>query len=428
MTEEQVFLAVLDLPDQEARIAYLDEACGQNSELRHQVEELLAAHARTGQFLDQPAVEQMAAGTQPPVGQTFALDEEGGDAMADNKKANPSPRDEAAEDLQFLSPSTRPDSLGRLGHYEMPQVLGRGGFGIVFRAFDDMLQRVVAVKVMAPQIATLSPARKRFLREARSSAAVRHENVVHVYEVGEQPLPYLAMEFVPGETLQQKLDRNGPLEVSEVLRIGRQIAEGLAAAHASDLIHRDIKPSNILVAEGGASADFVKLLDFGLVRGLEEAGDRLTQTGLILGTPGYMSPQQAAGDTVLDARTDIYSIGAVAYFLLSGQPPFAEKTPWKRIVAHILESPRPLQELRPDIPDELAQIISRCLLRDAEQRFSDVGQLEQAFAACTGGADWSEGHAAAWWKARRDREQPSDAISPHDYEGVETTQERRESC
>ena len=129
-------------------------------------------------------------------------------------------------------------------------MLGRGGFGIVFRAFDDVLHRVVAVKVLAPQMAATSPARKRFLREARSTAQVRHENVVQVYEVGEQPLPYIAMEFIPGETLQQRLDRTGPLDVAEVVRIGRQIAEGLAAAHATDLIHRDIKPGNILL-EGG---------------------------------------------------------------------------------------------------------------------------------------------------------------------------------
>src|SRR5437879_11025600 len=138
--------------------------------------------------------------------------------MAGNKQPTPSPSDDGADDLQFLSPCTRSDSLGRLGHYEMLQVLGRGGFGIVFRAFDDMLQRVVAVKVMAPQIATLSPARRRFVREARSSAAIRHDNVVHVYEVGEQPLPYLVMEFIPGDTLQQRLDRTGPLDVQEVLR------------------------------------------------------------------------------------------------------------------------------------------------------------------------------------------------------------------
>src|SRR5262249_46530108 len=127
------------------------------------------------------------------------------------------------EPLTFLAPPTRHDALGRIGHYEVLQVLGRGGFGIVFRASDAMLQRVVALKVMAPQLAVTSPARKRFLREARSSAQVRHENVVQVYEVGEQPLPYLVMEFIPGETLQQRCDRIGPLEVPEVLRIGRQV-------------------------------------------------------------------------------------------------------------------------------------------------------------------------------------------------------------
>ena len=136
--------------------------------------------------------------------------------------------------LGFLAPPTRPDSLGRIGHYEVLQVLGQGGFGIVFRAFDDVLQRVVAVKVLAPQMAATSPARKRFLREARSSAQVRHENVVQVYEVGEQPLPYLVMEFIPGETLQQRLDRDRPARRRpRCVRIGRQIAEGLAAAHAT---------------------------------------------------------------------------------------------------------------------------------------------------------------------------------------------------
>lgn len=149
--------------------------------------------------------------------------------------------------LGFLAPATRPDSLGRIGHYEVLQVLGQGGFGIVFRTFDEVLHRVVAVKVLAPQMAATSPARKRFLREARSSDQVRHENVVQVYEVGVQPLPYIAMEFIPGETLQQRLDRVGPVEPAEVVRIGRQVAEGLAAAHATDLIHRDIKPGNILL-------------------------------------------------------------------------------------------------------------------------------------------------------------------------------------
>src|SRR5213080_4222763 len=168
-------------------------------------------------------------------------------------------------DLGFLQPAARPDSLGRLGHYEILEVLGCGGFGIVFRAFDEVLQRVVAIKVLAPQMAATSPARKRFLREARSSAQVRHENVVQVYAVEEQPLPYLVMEFIPGETLQQRLDRTGPLDVPEVLRIGRQIAEGLAAAHVQGLIHRDIKPANILLTGDGPHLR-VKITDFGLAR------------------------------------------------------------------------------------------------------------------------------------------------------------------
>src|SRR5205807_8788874 len=150
-------------------------------------------------------------------------------------------------------------------------------FGIVFRAFGEALQRVVAVKVLAPHIAATSPARKRFLREARSSAQVRHENVVQVYAVEERPLPYLVMEFSPGETLQQRLDRTGPLDVPEVLRIGRQIAEGLAAAHAQGLIHRDIKPANVLW-EGGARQR-VKLTDFSLARAADDAS--ISQSGVV---------------------------------------------------------------------------------------------------------------------------------------------------
>ena len=209
--------------------------------------------------------------------------------------------------LGFLAPATRPDSLGRIGHYEVLQVLGQGGFGIVFRAFDDVLHRVVAVKVLSPQMAATSPARKRFLREARSSAQVRHENVVQVYEVGEQPLPYIVMEFIPGETLQQRLDRTGPLDVAEVVRIGRQIAEGLAAAHATDLIHRDIKPGNVLLE---ARPRRVKITDFGLARAADDAS--ISQSGIIAGTPMYMAPEQAKGET-LDQRADLFSLGSVLY-------------------------------------------------------------------------------------------------------------------
>ena len=246
--------------------------------MKSRVEALLHAHDQPDSLLDHPA----DALHDPDTGGTRTFGHEGG-APADGDEAP----------LPFLEPSSRPDSLGRIGHYEILQVLGRGGFGIVFRAFDEVLQRVVALKVLAPAIAATSPARKRFLREARSSAQVRHENVVQVHAVEEQPLPYLVMEFIPGETLQQRLDRVGPLEAPEIVRIGRQIAEGLAAAHATGLIHRDIKPANVLL-EGGHQR--VKITDFGLARAADDAS--LSQSGVLAGTPMYMAPEQAKGETI----------------------------------------------------------------------------------------------------------------------------------
>ena len=306
MNEETILGTALEMPP-DARAAYLVEACGNDETLRERLERLLAASEKVGNFMAKPAV---APAVDPGVTEALSLSADGA--------AKTASADE--EPLTFLTPSARRDSLGRLGHYEVLQVLGRGGFGIVFRAFDEVLQRVVALKVMAPQLAATSPARKRFLREARSSAQVRHENVVQVYEVAEQPLPYLAMEFIPGETLQQKLDRVGPLEVPEVLRIGRQIAEGLAAAHAMDLIHRDIKPGNVLL-EGGQQK--VKITDFGLARAADDAS--ISQSGIIAGTPMYMAPEQALGQT-LDQRADLFSLGSVLYQMVAGRPPFRANT------------------------------------------------------------------------------------------------------
>ena len=234
---KEIFLEAAELPDEAARTAFLDRACGGDARLRARVEALLRSHDPAGSFLGTPAA-----------------------AVPD--------RDHAATQAgrRDLSRRRRTDYVPGAGRPAPTRSAGSGTtrcfrssagarFGIVFRAFDDMLHRVVAVKVLSPQMAATSPARKRFLREARSSAQVRHENVVQVYAVGEQPLPYIAMEFIPGETLQQRLDRTGPLDVSEVLRIGRQIAEGLAAAHATDLIHRDIKPGNMLLEGGSAQGE-----------------------------------------------------------------------------------------------------------------------------------------------------------------------------
>ena len=309
--------------------------------------------------------------------QTFRQPEILGEpSSAENAADRRKPRTEGVpvdEALTFLAPPGRPDALGRIGHYEVLEVLGRGGFGIVFRAFDEVLQRVVAVKVLAPEIAVTSPARKRFLREARSAAKVRHENVVRIYAVEEQPLPYLVMEYIPGETLRQRLDRTGPLEPAEVVAIGRQIAEGLAAAHSTGLIHRDIKPGNILIETG--TQPHVKITDFGLARATDDAS--LSQSGTVAGTPMFMSPEQAKGEPI-DHRADLFSLGSVLYTMCSGRPPFRAGNTLAVLRRVVEDTPRPIQEIIPEVPQWLRDLIARLHAKKPEDRFGsarDVAEL-----------------------------------------------------
>ena len=372
MSERDIFTAAREMTDPVARSAYLDGACGGDAGSRARVEALLRAHDQPDSLLDHPVV----AAPEADPGATEALNGTPDPVMTATRTTageNGASDDEA---LAFLSPATRPDSLGRIGHYEVLQVLGKGGFGIVFRAFDEMLQRVVALKVMAPQLAATSPARKRFLREARSSAQVRHENVVQVYEVAEQPLPYLAMEFIPGETLQQRLDRIGPVEPAEVVRIGRQIAEGLTAAHATDLIHRDIKPGNVLL-EGGQQK--VKITDFGLARTADDAS--ISQSGIIAGTPMYMAPEQAKGET-LDQRADLFSLGSVLYQMVTGRPPFRANgmlAVMKRVAE---DTPRPIREIIPETPQWLCDIIAKLHAKDPADRYQSAREVADVLADC----------------------------------------------
>ena len=327
---KEIFLEAAELPDEAARAAYLDGPAEAMPNSGPGSRRCSDPTTRTAVSSARPRPWRPTR-TPPPPGPCPGPGPRRG-GRTDRRRRQRLSDDEP---LTFLAPPTRPDSLGRIGHYEVLQVLGQGGFGIVFRAFDEMLQRVVAVKVLAPQMAATSPARKRFLREARSSAQVRHENVVQVYEVGEQPLPYLVMEFIPGETLQQRLDRVGPVEAAEVVRIGRQIAEGLAAAHATDLIHRDIKPGNILL-EGGQQQ--VKITDFGLARAADDAS--ISQSGIIAGTPMYMAPEQAHGQT-LDQRADLFSLGSVLYQMAAGRPPFRANSTLAVLKRVAEDTPRP---------------------------------------------------------------------------------------
>ena len=367
MTEETIFAAALEKADASERAAFLDDACRNNAELRNRVEELLVALDKAGEFLNRPAVAPPEPEFAPTRAYTPTPNQDVDSTRAIGESSDHEPEDEG---LGFLKPPTRPDSLGRIGHYEVLEVLGKGGFGIVFRAFDDVLQRVVAVKVLSPLMAATSPARKRFLREARSSAQVRHENVVQVYAVEEQPLPFLVMEFIPGETLQQMLDKTGPLEVAEVLRIGRQIAEGLAAAHANGLIHRDVKPANVLIESGPQHR--AKLTDFGLARAADDAS--ISQSGVVAGTPMYMAPEQAKGES-LDHRADLFSLGSVLYAMLAGRPPFRANSTLAVLKRVAEDDPRPIREIIPEVPEWFCRIVEKLHAKNPEDRFQTAKEL-----------------------------------------------------
>jgi eukaryotic-like serine/threonine-protein kinase len=376
---EALFFAALEHESAADRAAYLDSACS-DADLRCQVEKLLKAHPHVGDFLKKPAVEQLARGSEQALA-TLELDGTTDDqkVLAPNKSgpaAEPTEGGLADNDdqttLDFLRPSTKSESLGRIGHYEVLELVGRGAFGIVFRAFDDVLQRVVAVKVLAPQLAASTTARKRFLREARSSARVRHENVVQVYAVEEQPLPFLVMEFVPGETLQQRLERTGPLDAMEVAQIGRQLALGLAAAHGMGLIHRDVKPANILIESGPNPR--AKISDFGLARSPDDSS--LTQIGIVAGTPMFMAPEQANGES-FDHRADLFSLGSVLYTMCTGSPPFRAKSPFAVFKRVIEDSPQPIPEIVPQTPEWLCALIARLHSKKPEDRFASAQEVAE---------------------------------------------------
>lgn len=275
--------------------------------------------------------------------------------------------------LDFLSPTTRPDALGRLGHYEVLELLGRGGFGIVLRAFDETLQRVVAVKVLAPELAATSPARKRFLREARASARIRHDNVVQVHAIEESPLPYLVMEYIPGDTLQQRMDAVGPISPEEAIRIGVQIARGLGAAHEKGIIHRDVKPGNVILENGPEGR--AKLTDFGLARAADDGS--LTQSGLVAGTPLYMAPEQAYGEA-LDHRTDLFSLGTVLYAMVAGRPPFRAANSMAILKRVCEDTPRPIREIIPEVPQWLCDVIAKLHAKKPAERFQTAREVVEA--------------------------------------------------
>lgn len=284
------------------------------------------------------------------------------------------PRNECYD---FLGPPKAADELGRLGSYRILRLLGRGGMGLVFLAEDLQLKRPVALKVIRPDLLQQPGARERFLREARAAAAVRHEHIVTIHQVvSEQDVPFLVMELLEGQSLGTRARTGPPLALSAVVRIGREVAEGLAAAHATGLTHRDIKPDNIWLE---SPRDKVKLLDFGLARAA--AGDeRITQSGLIIGTPAYMAPEQVCGDPV-DSRTDLFSLGCVLYWLAAERLPYQGKSALAILHALANETPPPLRQLVPSVPESFSRLVSALLQRRPEDRPANAQGVVEALLA-----------------------------------------------
>jgi serine/threonine protein kinase/WD40 repeat protein len=305
----------------------------------------------------------------------------------------------------LLAQAQAADELGRLGPYRVLGMLGSGGMGMVYLAEDPRLKRHVALKVIRPELARRGDARQRFLREAQAIAAIEHDNIVAVYQADEdRGVPFLAMQLLRGETLESRLARTeGPLPVDEVLQIGREAAQGLAAAHARGLIHRDIKPGNIWLedrfstevvasaerktektedqtigdfsspasssrgAESAAGSFRVKILDFGLARALQGEEASQTRSGALVGTPAYMAPEQAQGQAV-DNRADLFSLGCVLYRLATGRPAFAGNDVFAIVLAVATSQPPPPRELNPALPAPLAALIARLLAKRPEER------------------------------------------------------------
>jgi serine/threonine protein kinase len=270
----------------------------------------------------------------------------------------------APKQFDFLAPPQQPGELGRLGHFRILKLLGKGGMGLVFQAEDTSLERLVALKVMHPTTARDIEAKQRFLRECRAMAALKHDHIVTIYQVGqEQGLPFLAMEYLEGVSLEGWLKKN-TARLGHILRVGREATQGLAAAHARGLIHRDIKPDNLWLE---APAGRVKVLDFGLAHTQQSAADGLTQTGRVLGTIGYLAPEQAEGGQV-DGRTDLFGLGCVLYRMCTGTLPFPNHSVMAYVSALVIDEPKSVLHFNPTLPQGLADLIEQLLAKKPSDR------------------------------------------------------------
>jgi eukaryotic-like serine/threonine-protein kinase len=288
----------------------------------------------------------------------------------------------------------------KFGQYQLVQKLGEGGMGEVYLAQHQLLKRPCALKLIKPEAGTDPVAAARFEREVQSAARLSHPNTIEIYDYGhtDDGTFYYVMEFLQGLSLQDLVRSAGPLPAGRVIFLFRQVCAGLAEAHTLGLVHRDLKPANMFVAVRGGETDVTKVLDFGLVKLTQDtASPALTGDMMVSGTPLYMAPEQATADRALDSRADIYALGAMMYFALTGQPPFQGETPFAVMIAHSRDPVVPPSKIKADIPEDLEQVVLRCLAKKPDERYQDVKALAQALAACKAAGEWDADRADRWW-------------------------------
>jgi eukaryotic-like serine/threonine-protein kinase len=289
-----------------------------------------------------------------------------------------------------------------LGQYRLRKRIGGGGMGEVYLAEHHLLKRPCAIKMIQPEGLSEPNALVRFEREVQLTATLSHPNTVEVFDYGrtEDGTYYYVMEYLPGMSLGDLVERHGPLPPARAVYLLRQVCGALSEAHMAGLIHRDVKPSNIFAARRGGMDDVAKLLDFGLVQPVTPRAAHLSAEGQVLGTPRFMSPEQARGRE-LDARSDIYSLGAVAYYLLTGRPPFDEDDGIEVMIAHARDPVVPPSQVRSGIPADLERVVLRCLAKSPADRFPDAQRLERELSECSCAAEWNLVQASRWWRGTR---------------------------
>jgi eukaryotic-like serine/threonine-protein kinase len=290
----------------------------------------------------------------------------------------------------------------QLGQYVLKGKLGSGGMGEVYKAEHQLLKRPCAVKLIKPGKATDPQTLARFEREVQATAKLTHWNTIEIYDYGhaEDGTFYYAMEYLPGLDLEQLVKCHGPMPPERAVHFLRQVCKALREAHAKGLIHRDIKPANIIAAERGGVYDVAKLLDFGLVREqvAEKVDPRITKSESAGGTPQYMCPEQMQAFDRLDARSDIYSLGAVAYYLVTGRPPYLGDNVKEIVEGHARDPVQPPANVNPGVPYDLERVIIKCLAKMSMNRYQDMDSLDKAFSECACAGKWTDENAAAWWQ------------------------------